>query len=114
MTIRHARHLDAPGFDVPGTVVNSAGGASFALDPWARLERFLILGSERGSYYASERRLTIENARCVQACLMADGVRAVDLIVTVSEAGRAPKNDPAIFALALATTSTDLATRNAA
>jgi 60 kDa SS-A/Ro ribonucleoprotein len=114
MTIRHARHLDAPGFDVPGTVVNSAGGASFALDHWARLERFLILGSEKGSYYASERRLTIENAVCVQACLNADGVRAVDVIVAVSQDGRAPKNDPAIFALALATTSADLATRNAA
>ena len=50
--------------------------------------------------YASERQLTVENARCVEACLAADAARAVGTIVAISDAGRAPKNDPAIFALA--------------
>jgi 60 kDa SS-A/Ro ribonucleoprotein len=83
-------------------VANSAGGAAYPVDDWKRLERFLILGSEGGSYYASERALTRENAGSVQACLDADGVRAVDMIVAISDSGRAPKNDPAIFALAIA------------
>ncbi len=91
---------------IPGTaqVKNSAGGFSFAVDDWARLRRFLILGTEGGSYYASEQALTKDNAEVVIRCLKADGVRTVHEIVEISEAGRAPKNDPAIFALAVACT----------
>jgi len=91
---------------IPGStqVPNSAGGYSWGVDDWTRLDRFLILGSEGGSYYASERALTLENAEAVVRCLQADGPRVVRRIVEVSEAGRAPKTDPAIFALALATT----------
>ncbi len=37
---------------LPGQVENSAGGHSWAVDEWTRLRRFLILGSEGGSYYA--------------------------------------------------------------
>ena len=42
---------------VPGkpTVPNSSGGYAFAVDDWVRLDRFLILGCEGGSYYATER-----------------------------------------------------------
>ncbi len=95
-------------------VANSAGGYSWAVDEWSRLRRFLILGSEGGSYYASERALTLENANNVLKCIQADGVRAVNEIVAISQEGRAPKNDPAIFALALAVTKGDEATRQAA
>src|SRR5579862_1116700 len=85
-----------------GQVQNSAGGYAFAVDDWKRLRRFLILGSEGGSYYATERTLSLENAKCVERCVAADGLRAVKEIVEVSDRGLAPKNDPAIFALALA------------
>lgn len=85
-----------------GMKLNSAGGASWAVDDWQRMRRFLILGSEGGSYYSKERTLTVENAVSVCRCLEADGERAVAEIVQVSEAGRAAKNDPAVFALALA------------
>lgn len=47
-------------------------------------------------------------------CISNDGHRAVARIAEVSQAGRAPKNDPAIFALALAASSPDQATRSAA
>ncbi|MBV8565605.1 MAG: TROVE domain-containing protein [Methylobacteriaceae bacterium] len=87
---------------LPGMVANSAGGAAYPVDDWKRLERFLVLGSEGGSYYAAERALTRENAVSVEACLAADAARAVDMIVAISASGRAPKNEPAIFALALA------------
>jgi 60 kDa SS-A/Ro ribonucleoprotein len=89
---------------IPGKAMakNSAGGYTFEIDDWKRLDRFLILGSEGGSYYASERALTVENARCVVRCVSADAARAVRTIVEVSEAGRAPKNDPAVLALAIA------------
>lgn len=86
----------------PKQELNNAGGYSFVVDDWARLERFLVLGSEGGTYYVGERKLTKDNAGCVQRCLDLDGVRAVEMIASVSESGRAPKNDAAIFALALA------------
>lgn len=92
-----------------GMSLNSAGGASWAVDDWQRLRRFLILGSEGGSYYGKERPLTMENAVAVCRCLETDGERAVAEIVRVREAGRAAKNDPAIFALALATMFTSSA-----
>jgi 60 kDa SS-A/Ro ribonucleoprotein len=99
---------------VAGTGPNSAGGYAFPVDDWARLDRFLILGSEGGSYYAGERTLTRDNAQAVLRAIAADGAGAVARIVAISEAGRAPKNDAALFALALAASSADLATRRAA
>jgi 60 kDa SS-A/Ro ribonucleoprotein len=101
---------------IPGTsqVANSAGGFAFAVDDWTRLDRFLILGSEGGSYYATERKLTRENAQVVLRCLQADGLRTVSRIVEISDQGRAPRNDPALFALAMAAKLGAVETRRAA
>lgn len=98
----------------PRQVLNSAGGYTYAIDDWGRLERFLILGSEGGTYYATERKLTRENAQCVERCLKLDGPRTVAAIVAISDSGRAPKNDPAILSLAIAARKGDDATRRAA
>lgn len=98
----------------PDQVVNSAGGYVFALDDWARLDRWLLLGCDGGTYYAAGRQLTIDNARAVEACLAADGPRAVARIAEISDAGRAPKNEPAIFALAMAAGHERIETRRAA
>lgn len=101
---------------IPGAaqVENSAGGFAWAVGPWERLDRFLVLGSEGGSYYATERALTVESAAAASACLAEDGPRAVARVVELSESGRAPKNDPALFVLAVAAGSEDDATRAAA
>lgn len=95
-------------------VENSAGGFVFALDKWARLDRWLILGCDGGTYYATERKLARENAQTVLECLAEDGARTVARIAEVSDAGRAPKNDPAIFALAMAAGGSATETRKAA
>ena len=89
---------------IPGSqqVANSAGGFSFAVDEWARLERFLILGTDGGSYYATEPKLTLDNAEVVARCLDLDPARVVATVVAISDSGRAPKNAPAVFALAVA------------
>lgn len=101
---------------IPGStqVPNSAGGYAFPVDDWVRLDRFLILGSEGGSYYAGERHLTRENAGTVFRCIKEDGPRAVARIREISHSGRAPRNDPAIFALAIAAKLGDEPTRKAA
>jgi 60 kDa SS-A/Ro ribonucleoprotein len=93
---------------------NSTGGFTWAVDEWTRLRRFLVLGSEGGSYYAGEWKLTRENARAVARCLALDGERTVGEIVRISVEGRAAKNDPALFALAMAAGAKDDATRKAA
>jgi len=95
-------------------VPNSAGGFAWAVDDWMRLRRFLVLGSEGGTYYADEWKLTRENASALERCLAADGSRAVAEIVRISDAGRAPKNDPALFALAMAAGADDEQTRQSA
>lgn len=95
-------------------VKNSAGGYAFVVDKWSRLDRFLVLGSEGGTYYATEQKLTVENAKCVVECAKEDGKRLVARIVEVSDKGLAPKNDPAIFALAIAAGADSAETRAAA
>jgi 60 kDa SS-A/Ro ribonucleoprotein len=92
-------------------VINSAGGAVFKLTPWQQLERFLILGTEGGTYYAGERELTIKNAKNVEDCVKEDGISVVDMIVDISKGNRAPKNDPALLALALCASTGDAETR---
>ena len=101
---------------IPGSnqIPNSAGGFAWAVDDWMRLDRFLVLGSEGGSYYASEHKLTVDNAQAVLRCIKENGVRVVNAIVAISEAGRAPKNDAALFVLAMAAGMGDDATRKAA
>ena len=81
---------------------NNAGGVTFVLDKWAQFDRFLIMGTEGGNYYTSQKPLTLENAKNALNCIKENGKDAVDRIVQISVEGRAMKNDPAIFALALA------------
>lgn len=100
---------------IPGKpqVPNSAGGYSFAVDDWKRLDRFLILGAEGGTFYIREPKLTIENASGVQRCIAEDGPRVVARLLEISEAGRAPKNDPALFVLAMCAAADPITRRDA-
>ncbi|WP_422929396.1 TROVE domain-containing protein [Singulisphaera sp. PoT] len=88
---------------IPGKamVENHSGGYSFAVDKWARLRRFLVLGAEGGSYYCGEKELVLENCEAVRECIAEDAARTVREIVEISDGGRAPNYDPAIFALAM-------------
>ncbi len=101
---------------IPGKnqVVNKAGGFVYALDCWKRLQRFLILGSEGGTFYVNETALTIDNAGVVAECAAIDGGRTVREIVEISKSGRAPKNDAAILALAILAANPDNNVRRAA
>jgi 60 kDa SS-A/Ro ribonucleoprotein len=111
------RHRVTPQAEqIPGStqIPNSAGGYAWPVDHWTRLDRFLVLGTEGGTFYVGERALTAESAQAVVACLAADGARVVQRTVEISESGRAPKNDPALFVLAMAAGLGDEATRAAA
>jgi 60 kDa SS-A/Ro ribonucleoprotein len=97
-----------------GQEKNSAGGFSFVLDNWGRLDRFLILGNEGGTYYASEKKLTKDNAACAEKCIAEDGLRTVARVVEISDGGRAPKNEPALLVLAMAAKKGNDETKKAA
>jgi 60 kDa SS-A/Ro ribonucleoprotein len=98
----------------PQQVANSAGGYSFPLDDWGRLDRFLILGTEGGTYYIGQRELTRENTDTLRRLLDVDGRRVIARTVEVSAQGLAHKNDPALFVLALASINSNPVVRKAA
>jgi len=81
--------------------MNNAGGFAWKVDDWMLLNRFLVLGTEGGTYYVSERKLTKDACDSTRRCIKEDGKRVVDTIVEISDSGRAPKNDYALFVLAM-------------
>lgn len=98
----------------PEQVQNSAGGYTFQVDDMARLRRFLVLGVDGGTYYTSAPDLTKDNARVVMDLARHRSVDLVGEIVAISTAGRAPKQNPALFALACAASLGDDDGRRAA
>ncbi len=86
---------------LPGQVANNAGGFSFETDKWTQLRRFLILGTAGGSFYVGERDMTKQNLTAVSNCIDEDAMRVVEMLKEISLSGRAPKNDPALFVLAM-------------
>src|SRR4051812_27326745 len=95
-------------------IENNAGGYVFQVTPWDQMRRYLILGAEGGTYYVGEKDLTKASYQNVVSCIKACGKKAVDMILEVSDKGLAPKNEPAIFALALCVTHGDDATKKLA
>ncbi|MEU4331958.1 TROVE domain-containing protein [Nonomuraea dietziae] len=97
-------------------VKNAAGGYVFAKDVWARLEDFLILGTTGGTYYVGQDQLTTDNANVLFQAIAEDGPRVVEMLTDISTArpSRAPKQRPALFALAAAYARGDADARAAA
>lgn len=85
-------------------VQNRAGGFVFTVNDKQRLERFLIIGTDGVTYYVGQKELTRENVDFVRKLIETDERMVVDTLVEVSEAGRAYKNTPAIFTLAMVLT----------
>ncbi len=98
----------------PRQVKNAAGGYVFKVGDWDRLDRFLILGTMAGTYYVGRNELTTDAVNAIRALLDKDGERVVARTVEISESGRAHKNDPALFIIALASVVGDEKTRIAA
>ena len=95
-------------------VKNNAGGYVFPVTPEVQLDRFLILGSEGGSYYASERTLTKENATNALNLVKGEkGTQVVNRVVELAH-GRAPKIGPPLFVLAMAASYGNADTKTAA
>ena len=76
------------------------GGHVFETDCWTRLERFLILGVEGGTFYQKARDLAKESIAVVRECMQDDEMRTVHTAQAFSMAGKAPRNDQAVYVLA--------------
>ena len=79
---------------------NDAGGFAWAVDDWARLRRWLILGCDGGNSTPPSGR-SPSRTPGGRGCLAPERPGGGG-IARVSDEGRAPKNEPAIFALAMA------------
>ena len=67
-----------------------------------RVRRFIILGTTGGSYYASEKELTMESVSAViEIIKKGKGAVVLQEVVDISLAGRAPKQETTLFCLAL-------------
>ena len=111
-------HLDTP---IPQSeplderqVRNQSGGYAYPVDDRVRFHRFLILGSEGGTYYQDERTLTLENAKACQRHINTFGPQAVDHIAMIARERRAPRISPLLFTLAMAASADSDATRECA
>lgn len=99
-----SRHLNEPTpqaeqLDVR-QVKNNAGGFVFEVDDKTRLQRFLILGTEGGTYYTTEKQLTKDNVKFLIEIIARDEQLVIDTVREVSVAGRAFRNSAAIFTVA--------------
>jgi 60 kDa SS-A/Ro ribonucleoprotein len=103
--------LATPVFEPTPLKSTHQGGQAQVADDWMRFERFLMIGTDKGTYYVGEARHTLDNLDVVRRCVAADGTRAVRRIVEISESGRAPKQDPCIAAFALASVEGDAETK---
>lgn len=85
----------------PLQVQNSGGGYSFQVSDKIRLERFLILGTDGGTYYVGEMDLTKQNVNFIIDLIKKDEDLVRETALEISKAGRAYRNDAAIFVMAL-------------
>lgn len=96
----------------PRQVRNAAGGYTFQVSDADRLHRFLTIGTDGGTYYASEKASVQEAGEFIVRDLLQRGTAVVDQILEVSTSGRAASNTPALFALALAASTESLDVRS--
>lgn len=85
-----------------GRVLNRAGGWVQPISDKELLERFLILGNDQNTYYASAQELSVDALGRLLPYIKRNVEEAVDVIRHVSEQNLAPKNRYAVIMLAIA------------
>ncbi|XP_046843890.1 60 kDa SS-A/Ro ribonucleoprotein-like isoform X2 [Xenia sp. Carnegie-2017] len=97
------------------SIQSSAGGFVWKVGDMDRFRRFLVLGSDKGTFYIDERTLGLENATVVVNLLEAGkGVEVVNEIEKYSIEGRTLRQQAIMFSLALCARKGDLATKRQA
>lgn len=95
--------------------MNKSGGYCFTVDAWTQFERFMILGTVAPRYaVGAEKKFTKDDATIIRDLLKVNPARVIDMVVQISDSGRAPNNDSALFALAVASSSDNVDVRRLA
>lgn len=95
----------------PRQVANDSGGYSFVTTDADRLKRFLVLGVDSGTANLSARDLALQNSELVRRLIANDPATLINTVVDFSVNARAPKQQPGLFALAMAASLGDDRTR---
>lgn len=82
-------------------VVNNAGGYVFKTDDLNRLRRFLVLGTDKGTFYVKAQNLTKQNVDFVIDLIRANEAAVREEAVEISTNARAKSNSQALFVMAL-------------
>lgn len=96
------------------TVTNNAGGVSFSISDKDKLERFLMIGTFGGTYYASETKLTDEATKILIAMIKKSPKLVMDLTTKFLTEKRILKVDTALYVLSLLVTHAEQEIKNEA
>jgi 60 kDa SS-A/Ro ribonucleoprotein len=94
-------------------VKNNAGGYVFEVSNEAKFQRFLLLGTTGGTFYAGERELTEEATKFLISQIKANGLTVLATTDRFVKEKRILKLDTALYILALAVTHGDSVTKQA-
>lgn len=82
-------------------ILNSCNKEVFQISDIERIKRFLVLGSEGGTYYINETDLTKQNLSCIQRVLLTDEKEILlEIIKEYSINNKCKKQEPLIYLLA--------------
>lgn len=81
-------------------VQNNAGGFVYEVSAADRLRRFLVLGTEGGTFYASQRDLTRENTHFLAEYASKSPFEFMNVLVDVNANNSAPRHSTVLYALA--------------
>src|SRR5215210_1734781 len=83
-------------------VQNNAGGYVYQIDPIHRLNRFLFLGCEKGTFYQNKNDINIDNISSLDQLIRLDHreLECLDLIKEIHRTNRCAKDDYMLFVLA--------------
>jgi 60 kDa SS-A/Ro ribonucleoprotein len=87
-------------------VKNNAGGYVFEVSPMDRLRRFLVLGTEGGSFYASQRDLTKQNVDFLKDLAREFPADYLAVLRKADQENIAPRHSTVLLALAVLFTQT--------
>ena len=93
-------------------VVNGAGGYVYEVGKADRLRRFLVLGTEGGTFYMKQAALTKENAQFLLAYAVEDPTAYWEVLQEANDKNIAPRHSTLLFALAVLHSNTPAPTSN--
>uniref|UniRef100_A0A1I7T5U7 TROVE domain-containing protein n=1 Tax=Caenorhabditis tropicalis TaxID=1561998 RepID=A0A1I7T5U7_9PELO len=85
-----------------GQVMNNAGGFVFPVSDETQVRRFLIIGSDQGTYHQTSEKITMDNAqRIIKIIEQGNGHMVLRELALINAENRNPKMNAMLFTLAI-------------